>query len=625
MQKKLFYYLMSTFFLCTFIFLTGCDLFTPGGGEGVPHVPAKIEIISPQNGTIFPFGTDVVTIHGRIIPGSHAVVSLKQIKNSFNWFSVDFNPETYEFTTEFELDPSKHYSTCALEVSDSALVANMERVSYIVGEAAPHGDIAASNNALSISMTENLVNGIITIIEETIRNTLPETIASLMPIHYDMGRFGLIDMGEIVIDPNKSENRGVVIMEGVDVDYVDCMPGDQIKFGFALDLYHVEGYHDSPYFGHVPFVVNTDKAGIHGIVVGLSIDEDDNIVADVDLTKINVVLENTFLQYGWLSVPSWLTGIAAEIAQDIIKMIPPMHIPIMHTQDFVIELGNLNFAIWSMDPAHVFTTTEDAMTFDLGISATIDDFYNNALYPDADEFLVTENGPMPDAQASEAGDDLVVVVSDELINQGAFAIVQSGLLKDIDLSAAAAGGADQTVEVSPLKINASAIGSLIPEDNAGISLKVSIETPPICDFSGAGDTIPSTESFGTYVLPNLIIELGNIRLVPGGKAMTIKLAIDVTADLGMNIEGDILRGSLAIDMTEFNVEVLYFSEPLGTDLMNTLIDIGLGLATIITGDMIEGVIEIELPENDYFTMPNLSFSGNKFVNDYLVIGLTAEF
>ena len=238
---------------------------------------------------------------------------------------------------------------------------------------------------------------------------------------------------------------------------------------------------------------------------------------------------------------------------------------------------------------------------------------------------------MPDVSASPSGDDMVVAVSDELINQGAFTIVQSGLLKDLDLSAAGSAGSaapgdiDLYLEITPLKINVGAIASLIPVGNTDITLKVSIETPPVCDFSGEGIPDAATESFGTFIIPNVIIEMGNIKLTPTGKAMTIKLGVDITATLGMDISGNVITGKALIDMSQFDVEVLYFSEPLGSALLNPLLDIGLGLARLVSNNVIKGIVEIELPENDVFTMPELEFTGNQFIDNYLVIGLTSEF
>ena len=142
MKKRTYYCLLAFLIPFSFIYLTGCDLFGKPSGS---ITPPKIEIIGPSNATIFPIGTDVVTIHGKIVKGTNPIKLLK-VRDGLNWSSIPYDPETLEFTYDFELDPERIYSTCSLEVCDTALISNMERVSYIVGDSAVHGDMLASEH-----------------------------------------------------------------------------------------------------------------------------------------------------------------------------------------------------------------------------------------------------------------------------------------------------------------------------------------------------------------------------------------------------------------------------------------------------------------------------------------------
>lgn len=630
MRKRIYYYLIAFLIPFSFFNLTGCDLF---GIATTSSDPAQIEFISPGNGMVFPFGTDSVTIYGKIIPGTNPVKSLK-VKNGGTSETISYDADSYEFQYEFTLDPSKHYSICSFEVCDTKLITNMERISFAVGDSYAIDDPGVGDNALAISMTEGLINNLVEIVEGEINKMLPDIVDSILPIKQNISEDAKI-LGTLVIDPNykpeflqNDSYIGKLELGDIDIEAIDCLEGDRIMVGFSISSFYVQGFHQSHPTGLIKtnFKVTSNKAGVSGVILSLKINEDDKVTATIDMSSIDITLEDPKVTYGLITIPSWLIRGVIEIVQPILKKIDIFDLPIMDANALTFEIANMNIGLWPMDDDHFFTTTEDALTMELGISMMVDDFYNAALYPDADRFLITE-GEMPEIQADPDENDLVMAVSDELINQAAFTLVQSGLLKDIDLSAAggAAAGTDIYAEISPLRINLSNLAMLIPAGNSDITLKASVTTPPVCDFSGDGIIYGGTEPLGTFIIPNLVIEIGNIKLTPASGPLTIRLSIDITAALGVSAEGNTLIGSAVLDLSDFDVNVLYFSEPGVASLMNPLIDMGIYIAQIIANNMISMVVELEMPENEEFTMPDIDFAGNTFENEYLVVRVNIAF
>ncbi|MBU0992315.1 MAG: hypothetical protein KJ737_07455 [Proteobacteria bacterium] len=641
MIKKIYCLAIAFLIPISFVSLTGCDL---GNTNSGPSEPATIEFISPANGMVFPFGTNAVTISGKIIPGTDPVKSLKVIKGTSTQ-TLAFSADTYEFNYNFALDPSKTVSICTVEVCDTKNITNQERICFYVGDSAVTGDPSGGDNALGISITEDLINSLVEIVEDKINEVMPDIIESLLPIHRDVLENSNL-LGEIVIDPDYVPGRreddsyiGRLEIGNIDIDKVDCLEGDGIMVGLSISSLYVQGYqtHVIDLLGNTNFSVSTNEASVGGLILSLGLNNDDKITASIDMSNISLSIKNPEITYGRITIPDGLLTSVIEAVESVLRRIEfeINDYPIMDANALTLEIANVNIGLWTMSSDSFFTTDENSLSMELGIGMTIDDFYHSALYPDSDRFIVTE-GDMPEIHAAPGENDLVIAVSDDLINQSAFTLVQAGLLTDINLTAIRDARRDNPLdkevilEIGPIRINLTEIAERINLDELGLDqldLKVmaSVTTPPVCDFSGEGLVHSGTEPLGTFIIPNLVIEISNINVASDPDPLTIRFSIDITAAIGIDIDGTLIKGNALPDLSELDVNVLYFSKPGIASLLNPLIDLGLNIAERIANDMISATVEVKVPENKGFTIPDIELTGNAFENDFLIMGVNVDF
>ncbi len=124
---------------------------------GPSYQPAEIVLNPlPYDGQIFSPDTESVTISGHVIKGDGEVTTLITWEKAFPFLKFIPVNEDLTFSYDFNLDPDAIYSICSLQVIDSNLVANHQRISFALGESAPYG--AGVDNGIKFSLTEDGLN-----------------------------------------------------------------------------------------------------------------------------------------------------------------------------------------------------------------------------------------------------------------------------------------------------------------------------------------------------------------------------------------------------------------------------------------------------------------------------------
>jgi len=628
LRKEVFFCFVATVLAFSAFLLAGCF--------DESYQPATITFDGPPAGTIFPEGTNSVTINGTLHDGDNKVKDL-YVKNGALATPIDFDRATNSFSYVFDLAPipagvtrTFEISTCTFRLNDEAGKDYSERISYVVAEDfVQHGDQAIKEDSLfEISLTEDLLKAAISLAVDLINNLLPDLIAGLLPLELDMG-----PLGKLIIDPNQQSpycsindscgQYGQIAIHG-DIG-MDVFFEPDNTFGASLtmtkhpdapgdELIVIYGIHEGPLGEtrrHVQFT--TEDIVATNIKLQMGINRDNQIVASADLSNAEFDIVDLGVEYGDFSVPSWIWSLFIDILELILGVLPLDNIALLDANPLSLNFGDLGIGdledlqleIDFLGSGPLIRTgfQGDAMAIALSLLLDLNTWPDGA----ADRYVHTPGDRRPGIMPDPETEDITLSVSDDLVNQTLLILTQSGLLQTVIDSF------DLTQEVRNL-----APGFF--ESSPNLKITAEFRAPPLVDFS-TGST-NAGENLGDFHVPNMLIEIKELKLTSTSVPIHLRIGVDVLAGVSLGLSEDMRRieTQLDINLDDLEVKVLYLNPPQGAQVADTLVFLGRGLAAAILDLVIPVAFSLDLPELP-IVLPDVAFVGNSLVDNHLVIRL----
>ncbi|MCD6570926.1 MAG: hypothetical protein J7L53_09515 [Deltaproteobacteria bacterium] len=619
-KKSIFWYLMLG--LVAFIFSSGFL----GMCVGPDYRPGTIAITDPVDGTVLEPGTESVLIHGKVIPGDSEVWLLKAMGKS-----IPFDSASGEFEYEFALDPDSIYSTCTFEVKDKKWVVNKERVSYAVGESAQPWTEGVVDDAARLFMTDGFMDVVAEEGSEFINTWKNDAIygwdaggnpdysshdenspfrdsTPLLPYYED----------DIIIDHDyevETDHQGFVNL-GLIALSADIRAGDIIDVDISVSAeswvnprsgsdpaaVFIQGEHDCWWLGYPHFTFWAESLTIDGARLSLSVDEDNMIIANIDLGDIDVSWSNAHIEYGILGgeIPDWLETFIADIIEEALADIV-IDIPIINIEDIAVQAEGIEATAWPMNPTTIFTSTENDMTIDIGVGERVAEGVE-PVNPGLDKFYATPDDVLPDLSVID-DENLILALTDDLTNQSAFVFTQAGLVQDVDVT-----------DIVGLEL------SLLGGDLVAF---MSINTPPICDFSGQGLKGLDVSDAGRFILPNVIIEIYGAAHLPPGYPYRARISVDANMAVKLEISEDGTNIQAFADLAQSESQAIVLYDNLGNAALLPVI--GKTIVNSMVDSILRSLINIDIPLIDFYgSTISVAITGTELSNNCLITRMNVD-
>jgi hypothetical protein len=608
--------------LVLFLFTSGFLGFCVGPN----YKPCSIKFLDPVNGTVLAPGTTSVVISGKVVAGDKAP-SVLVVLNSKGGIasSVPFSKTTGEFTYKALLN-AKLYTTVTFEVKDTNFIANKERISLAVGESSTPGDAGVVDDAVRLMLNEDFMNQVEVIGAEFINNWKNDLIygwnstpygshnasspfvgkTPLLPIYYDLGT----GMGELEINPARTDidSKGFANLGAVSIG-IDIKPGGVISATLFISqaagvnpngsskAIYVQGRHNAWLLGNPHFMLMADGVTITNAKLKMSVNSENKIVASLDLNNANLSFSNLYAEYGILDFPDWLLNLIIGLVKDQILGMLALSIPIVDANNIVLPpFSGIQAGGWPMNTSTIFTSTENDLTVDLGVSAKLADGIT-PLVPGLTKFYATPGDPLP-TLAIIGDENIQLALTDDIVNNLAFVAIQAGLVNDIDVTA------DFKTQLKKLSLK-------------DLVAKASLDTPPIIDFSGMplNGTL-AVNDFGRVIIRNLNIDISFKTAIPP-YPIAMRLSADVNAALQLDIsdDGKHITGGIDVTQSDASITICYdnlgnaaFAPTIGKDIANTVIN-----------EALKSMLNIEVPSLPlYGSTVNIALLGSELNSNSLI-------
>jgi hypothetical protein len=596
---------------------------------GPDYKPATIQITSPAKGTVIEPGTPNIIISGIVKAGTSAVQTLKA-QNKI----IAFNSATGAFQYQFALDQTKIYSTCEFTVFDKNGISNIERVSYALGQSSDPGALGVIDDAMRIVLTDSLLNQVELFagrFMNTWKNDLiygwnntalhasgnpaspfygATPIIPTKKIPVPDGMNGWIQLSQAYSEP---QDKGYANIGNISID-TNIQPNNSISASISIskeswvnprvggnaEALFVQGhYRPSPagIEAFIHFTFYTDEVTVDNVNVSLSVNSSNKIVAKLDLTNSDFNLGNYHIEFGKISIDEdWLTNWIIDLVKDQVLSTLSMEMELVSIDDLSFDILGLNLSGWPMDNTIFTTPNADEMVVDLGLSVKIAD---ETIPLNLTKFYSTLPNTQPDITMTPS-ENIALAVSDDLVNEASFSLIQLGILNGLDLSS--------TVKDLLGKL---AVGKTIV-------VKATLATPPIVDFSGThypvlGDVVSDV---GRFIVKDLYLEL-----YYKGPLMTYtyaaRMCVDVDLDLKLKLSDDGKHVQALLDVPQSSVKINY----LYTNLTNAALlpEIGGKLAVQVVDMLLQQLINFDIPTIPIYGQGiAIGISDVELANNYLV-------
>jgi hypothetical protein len=597
---------------------------------GPDYQPATIRITSPAKGTVIEPGTPAIIISGIVKAGTSKVQTLKA-QNKI----IAFNSSTGAFQYQFALDQTKIYSTCEFTVFDKNGISNIERVSYALGQSSEPGTLGVIDDAMRIVLTDSLLNQVEVFagrFMNTWKNDLiygwnntalhasgnpaspfykatPIIPTQRIPVPDDMD--GWIQLSQTF---SASQDKGYANIGNISID-TDIQSNNSIKAnifitpeswvnprGGSAQALFVQGHYRTYPAGieaRIHFTLYTNYVNVSNVKLSLGVNSSNKIVAKLDLTSAYVDLGDPYIEFGVIDIEPWLINWILDLVKDQVLSTLSMEMELVSIDDLSFDILGLNLSGWPMSNT-IFTTPNDSeMIVDLGLSVKIAD---ETIPLNLTKFYSTLPNTEPDI-AMTPSENIALAISDDLVNEASFSLIQLGILNGLDLS--------------------STVKDLLDKLSVGktIVVKATLATPPIVDFSGThypvlGDVVTDV---GRFIVKDLYLEL-----YYKGPLMTYtyaaRLCVDVDLDLKLKLSDDGKHVQALLDVPQSSVTINY----LYTNLTNAALlpEIGGKLAVEVVDMLLQQLIDFDIPTIDIYGQGiAIGLSDAELINNYLVAKL----
>lgn len=551
------------------------------------YVPCSIQIISPVRGSVLSADAGPVTITGRVIKGDSDPLTLK-----VNSKKIVFDQATGNFTYSFQPDTSSIFNTVVFSIMDKKLVSNTERVSYPVGQSMNVEDPGAVNDALRVHMDQDLLDLAMSQVSDVLNsvtrpliygpvedNELLSMLGITEPLLENPISVSLNPFGVLNIDKDETNPRwnGQINIGNISI-VPDIVAGNKIMASVIISptegvdpdgtaALYIQGYHwNLVQTNH--FALSIKELKVEDAEISLYMNEDGTVGAKLDLTKGKIVIGLITTDYGYLEMPNYLlTALLNVVIKQYLMESLSISFDLMNVSDLNLNLLDINVGIWPMNSS-ILTTTDDDLNLDLGMSAIYAGL--TPAVPGLDTFLATPGDVMPSLDKVE-DENIMIAVSDDMMNQTMVALIQTGLLSNLNLD--------------------DLISSLTSEP---AQMTVSLLTPPVMDLSGKKTLVFNNKvtNMGCVLVRDLLIE---VKLKAGSMPLVLRLNIDADAYLQLKIKE---TGNIGVTIdplrTNFNIKILYLNG------LNTSLVPGFGrlIFNAVLPTLLDSILDIAPPAID---------------------------
>jgi hypothetical protein len=337
---------------------------------------------------------------------------------------------------------------------------------------------------------------------------------------------------------------------------------------------------------------------VSNIKLGLGVNSSNKIVAKLDMRNANINFVDPKLEFGFITIEDWLMDWILDIVKDLVLSSLAFEMELVSINDLAFEAAGLSLSGWPM-ASTIFTTPNDSqMVIDLGLSAKLAEGTVPAV-PKLTKFLST----LPNAQPNivmTSSENIAMAISDDLMNEASFDLIQLGILNGIDLSSV----------VKDL------LGKLA--DGRTIIAKATLVTPPVFDFSGLhypvlGDV---TSDVGRFIIKDLYLDLyykGSILPYPYAARMCVDVDLDLK--LKLSADGTHVQALLDVPQSSFKINYLY------TNLTNAALlpEIGGKLTVQVLDILLQKLVDFDIPTIDLYGQNiAVGIAGTELVDNCLV-------
>ncbi len=593
---------------------------------GTDYKPATISITSPVKGTVIETGTPAIIISGKVTAGDSEIQTLKAQGKV-----IAFNNTTGAFSYQLTMNQTKIFTTCEFTVIDKKGIANIERVSYSLGQASEPGSVGVIDNAMRLVLTDSLLDQVEIFagnFMNTWKNDLvygwdnarygsqnPESpFASMSPviptarIPFDDGMDGWIQLSQ---EYSASQDKGYINLGKISIS-TDILPTNQIAAGILITpeswvnprggsakALFVQGHYRTYPLGietRIHFTVYTNLVNVSNVKLGLGVNSNNKIVAKLDLRQADIDLGNPTIEFGVLDLEDDLINFVLDIVKCLVLEKLAIEMEVVGVNDIAFDLLGLNISGWPMMSTVFTTPTADQMIIDLGLSAKLAEDTTPAV-PDLTAFYSTLPNTQP-AINMTSSENIAVAISDDLMNEAAFDLIQLGILKNMDL----------TSYVRDL------LGNLATGKT--IIAKATLVTPPVFDFSGTEVMPDGITQVGRVIVKDLYFDLYyKSSLPPYPYAARMCVDVDLDLQLKLSDDGKHIQAMLDVPESSFTINYLY------TNLTNAALlpEIGGKLTVTILDILLQKLVDIDIPTIDLFGQGiAIGISDTALVNNCLV-------
>lgn len=588
--------------------------------EGVGYQPCTITFTSPVNGSVLKTGTTTVTIKGYITPGDSAPQIL-----TADGATIPFDAATGAFSYTYKISPGAVYSTSTVAVKDRNSVTNKNRISFSVGRSLQAGAPDVVSNAARMGLNEAYMNELEKIIPAYVDKWKNDMIYGSTNAAYGShdadspfaGQTALLPMtipvglGSLVIDnarSNKSQgflNIGPMTME-LDIQpdntiltdiAVASAPGVNPRGGAADAAVFVQGYHNLGY----SFAFYASGITISGARLSLSMDASNQVVATLDTTGALITFDGAQYEYGGGGLPSWLEAIITNLVTETLKSV--IHLPILNANSLSFTAQGITDGGWPMNSETLFVSTDTFLSMDLGMYSVLAD-PAAALVKGLTTFYATPDDPLPNMTMTSA-ENIVLAVTDDIMNNFAYTTVQSGFIKDADVT-------DEVKEELIEDLGKDIAYAITP---AHFVVLTTLETPPIFDFSTV-TAVATGYPAGRIIIRNLVMDISFDTI--DGTSHVMKLSADVDGPLVLRPDDrGYLVGGIDTAASTCSIMTLYNSD-VNAELVP---DLEGELANIVVNRVLHRMIRIKPPSSVDLYGVNIGYSlvGTEVAHNCLII------
>jgi hypothetical protein len=596
---------------------------------GTDYKPATIKITSPAKGMVFEAGTPAIIITGKVTAGDSEIQTLKAQGKV-----IAFNKTTGLFSYELKMNQAEIFTTCEFTVIDKKGIANIERASYSLGQASEPGAVGVIDNAMRLVLTDSLLDQVEKFASNfmnTWKNDLiygwdnatygslnPESpFASMSPIiptariPFDDGMNGWIQLSQAYSEP---QDKGYINLGKISIS-TDILPTNQIAAGILITpeswvnprggsakALFVQGHYRTYPLGietRIHFTVYTNLVNVSNVKLGLGVNSNNKIVAKLDLSRANIDLGNPTIEFGKIELEDELINFILDIVKNTVLKKLAIEMELVGVNDISFDLLGLNISGWPMMSTIFTTPTADQMVIDLGLSAKLAED-TIPLVQDLTVFYTTLPNTQP-AITMTSNENIAMAISDDLMNEASFDLIQLGLLKNLDL----------TSSVKDL------LGKLV--SGKTIIAKATLLTPPIFDFSGTEVLPDGITQVGRVIVKDLYFELyykGTVLPYPYAARMCVDVDLDL--QLKLSEDGKHVQALLNVPNSSFTINYLY------TNLTNSALlpEIGGKLTVKVLDMLLQKLVNFDIPTIDLFGQSiAIGISDTELINNCLVAKL----